>query len=317
MTRPRSTLISLETTPYYHCMARCVRRAFLCGKDKETGRSFDHRKTWLVQRFKLLAEIFAIKIPACAVMSNHYHLVLHVDKATSDEWSQDEVISRWKRLYRGPEIVQRFVLGELLSDAELETVRNTVEIWRSRLTSISWFMSCLNYHIAVQANKEDGCTGRFWEGRFESQGLVDAAALLSCMAYVDLNPIRAGIADNLEESDFTSIQDRIFEIQKKRDNDKPQLMQFAETDTASSKEAYLPYALQDYLELVDWTGRVVRKDKKGYIKANEAKLLSRLGISESQWQILTLEIQKKSITMLHGLNKLAAMENRSNTSKVA
>src|SRR5688500_10466546 len=93
------------------------RRAFLCGKDKETGRSFDHRKTWLVQRFKLLAEVFAIKTPAYAVMSNHYHLVLHVDKATSDEWSQDEVISRWKRLYRGPEIVQRFVLGELLSDA--------------------------------------------------------------------------------------------------------------------------------------------------------------------------------------------------------
>jgi putative transposase len=208
-------------------------------------------------------------------------------------------------------------LGELLSDAELETVHNTVEIWRSRLTSISWFMSCLNHHIAVQANKEDGCTGRFWEGRFESQGLVDVAALLSCMAYVDLNPIRAGIADNLEESDFTSIQDRIFEIQNKRDNNKPQLMAFAESETASRQEACLPYSLRDYLDLVDGTGRVVRNDKKGYIKSNEARLLSRLGISESQWQILTLEIQKKSITMLHGLNKLAVMEKRSNTSKVA
>ena len=83
MTHPRSVLISLEITPYYHCMARCVRRAFLCGKDKESGRSFDHRKTWLVRRIKMLAEVFAIDIPAYAVMSNHYHLVLHVDKSRS------------------------------------------------------------------------------------------------------------------------------------------------------------------------------------------------------------------------------------------
>jgi REP element-mobilizing transposase RayT len=317
MTRARATLISLETTPYYHCIARCVRRAFLCGKDKETGRSFDHRKTWLVQRFKLLAEVFAIHIPAYAVMSNHYHLVLHVDKATGDEWSQDEVIRRWNRLYRGPEIVQRFTLGELLSDAELETVHKTVETWRDRLTSISWFMSCLNYHIALHANKEDGCTGRFWEGRFESQGLLDAAALLSCMAYVDLNPIRAGIADSLEESDFTSIQDRIVEIQGGRDEDKPQLMSFAESDKALHQETCLPYNLKDYVELVDWTGRVVRNDKKGYIKPTQPKLMTLLGVSETQWQVLALQIQKKSITMLHGLNKLAVIEKRSRTSKAA
>ena len=250
-------------------------------------------------------------------MSNHYHLVLHVNKATSDGWSEEEVISRWNRLYRGPDIVQRFTLGELLSDAELETVHRTVEIWRSRLTSISWFMSCLNYHIALHANKEDGCTGRFWEGRFKSQGLLDAAALLSCMAYVDLNPIRAGLADSLEESDFTSIQDRIFENQGKRDKDKPQLMSFAESNGASRQEACLPYNLRDYLELIDWTGRVVRNDKKGYLKPAQPKLLNRLGVSERQWQVLALQIQKKSITMLHGLNRVAAMEKRSGTSKAA
>jgi REP element-mobilizing transposase RayT len=317
MTRPRSTLISLEATPYYHCVARCVRRAFLCGKDKETGRSFDHRKTWLVQRFKLLAEIFAIQIPAYAVMSNHYHLVLHVDKATSDEWSQEEVISRWKRLYRGPDIVQRFTLGEPLSDAELETVHKTVETWRDRLTSISWFMSCLNYYIALRANKEDGCTGRFWEGRFESQGLLDVAALLSCMAYVDLNPIRAGIADSLEESAFTSIQDRIIEIHGTRDEDKPELMPFVEADRETDQRTCLPYNLRDYVELVDWTGRVVRNDKKGYIKPSRPKLLTLLHLSETQWQVLALQIQKQSITMLHGLNKLAVIEKRSRTSKAA
>jgi REP element-mobilizing transposase RayT len=317
MTRPRSTLISLEATPYYHCISRCVRRAFLCGKDKESGRSFEHRKTWLVQRFKLLTDVFAIDIPAYAVMSNHYHLVLHVDKERSERWSQEEVVERWLRLYRGPKLVRRFALGELLSEAELATVHRTAEIWRSRLSSISWFMSCLNYHIALRANKEDGCTGRFWEGRFKSQALLDEAALLSCMAYVDLNPVRAGIADSLEASDFTSIQDRILEIRGKCAADKPQLMSFAESDKGKRQDVCVPYNLRDYLELVDWTGRIVRNDKTGYLKPDQPKLLSQLGLSGKQWQVLALQIQKKSITMLHGLNKLAVMEKQAGTSKAA
>lgn len=317
MTRPRSALISLEATPYYHCIARCVRRAFLCGQDKQSGRSFDHRKTWLVTRFKKLSEVFAIDIPAYAVMSNHYHLVLHVDKARSEGWSREEVIVRWKRLYEGPELVQRFAQGEALSDAELEIINRTVEVWRSRLASISWFMSCLNYHIALHANKEDGCTGRFWEGRFKSQALLDDAALLSCMAYVDLNPIRAGLAASLEESDFTSIQHRIYEIQGKCDRDKPKLMSFAESAMDEQQHNCLPYNLGDYLELVDWTGRVIRNDKIGYIKNTETKLLTSLELSAMQWQVLALQIQKKSITMLHGLDKLASMEKKGSPSKVA
>jgi hypothetical protein len=84
-------------------------------------------------------------------MSNHYHLVLHVDKARSDGWSMEEVINRWLKLYRGPEIVQRFVLGESLADEELQVVQVLAETWRGRLYDISWFMSCLNYYIGVPA----------------------------------------------------------------------------------------------------------------------------------------------------------------------
>ena len=317
MTSPRSALISLDVTPYYHCVARCVRRAFLCGKDKETGRSFDHRKTWLVQRIQLLGNVFAINIAAYAVMSNHYHLVLHVDTCRSEEWSHEEVINRWNRLYRGPELVKRFTLGETLSETELEIVHRTVEKWRSRLSNISWFMSCLNYYIALNANKEDGCKGRFWEGRFNSKALLDDAALLSCMAYVDLNPIRAGIADSLDASAFTSIQDRIRVIKGQGNPDTPSLMTFAASATKPQQTTNLPYKLKDYIDLVDWTGRAIRDDKKGYIKATQPSLLKALGLSAQQWQILTLQIQKKSICMLHGLNKLQTMKKQNSQSMAA
>ena len=177
MTRPRSQLVALETTPYYHCISRCVRRAFLMGRDAE-GRSFDHRKKWLVARIKYLAEIFAIDVAAYAVMSNHYHLVLHVDKSRADAWSDDEVLQRWSRLYCGPDELQRHVSGDVLTDAERDFLRNALPTWRARLCNLSRFMACLNYVIALRANKEDGCTGRFWEGRFKSQALKDDAACL-------------------------------------------------------------------------------------------------------------------------------------------
>jgi REP element-mobilizing transposase RayT len=312
MTQPRSTLISLEATPYYHCISRCVRRAWLCGQDKETGRSFDHRKPWLVERFKLLSETFAINVAAYAVMSNHYHLVLHVNSAHATSWSQTEVVMRWTRLYRGPRLAQRYLQGETLSDKELKKIEQLSKVWRSRLYSISWFMSCLNYTIARRANKEDGCTGHFWEGRFKSQALLDETALLSCMAYVDLNPIRAGITNTLEDSDFTSIQDRIRQIQgKEAIFATPELMPFSASATEPQKTVpTLPHVLQDYLELVDWTGRAIRSDRKGSISPVQPKLLSTLKLSEQQWRVLALEIQKKSILMLHGLNKLDAIEKQ-------
>ena len=99
MTRARNQQVSLDDTPYYHCISRCVRRAFLCGDDPLTGENFDHRKVWLVERVKQLASIFAIDICAYAVMSNHYHLVLYVNQQEAESWTQDEVIQRWTRLF--------------------------------------------------------------------------------------------------------------------------------------------------------------------------------------------------------------------------
>ncbi len=100
MTTARKQLISLADTPYYHCISRCVRRAFLCGEDKNTGQNFDHRRGWVEDKLLSLSQIFAIEVCAYAVMSNHSHLVLFVDENTAKAWSTQEVIERWHKIIK-------------------------------------------------------------------------------------------------------------------------------------------------------------------------------------------------------------------------
>ncbi len=298
MTRARKTLISLDDTPYYHCISRCVRRAFLCGEDHFSGNSYEHRRRWVVERLTVLSSIFAIDIAAYAVLSNHYHVVLRVDRQRATDWSAPEVIERWQQLFSGTERVQRYRDNPRnFSVSEREAVNGMVALWRERLTDISWFMRCLNEHLARKANREDRCKGRFWEGRFKSQALLDDTALLACMAYVDLNPIRAGIAATPEQSNFTSLQERLGiapEATTPKDrgvepdrasNDAASspLLPFAENLTEKTSDLALPFSFADYLELVDWTGRAIRENKRGSIPDNAPPILQRLRIDSTQW----------------------------------
>ncbi len=203
----------------------------------------------------------------------------------------DEVIERWYSLFNGHLLVDRYLTEETISAAHLQAVEKLVELWRGRLYDISWYMKCLNEHIARQANKEDQCTGRFWEGRFKSQALLDDIALLSCMAYVDLNPIRAGITSNLSKSDFTSIQKRIAQYQsyQKQRRQKNTDISTSEQPTALllfagvSETNAIPFSYADYFELVDWSGRHIDPKKTSYIKACEPKILATLGINTDDW----------------------------------
>ena len=291
MTLPRSALVSVQSTPYYHCIGRCVRRAFLCGEDAYTGRSFEHRRGWIVERLALLSSVVGIDVAAYAVMSNHYHVVLRINADLAASWPVDEVLSRWCRLFAGNPIVQRYLANPAMDSAELAKVNEFVALYRSRLADLSWFMRYLNESIARMANEEDNCTGRFWEGRFKSQALLDEAALIACMAYVDLNPIRAGMADTPEESEYTSIQQRIAGAQRidnastaTRDETEdlseviPRLMGFS---GRLDDDQGLPCDLKDYLELVDWSGRAIHPDKRGKIADHQPKILQRLQIEPS------------------------------------
>ena len=255
--------ISLQQTTYYHCVSRCVRRAFLCGRDRFSGKDFSHRRKWIENRLAQLSSVFAIDLLAYAVMNNHYHVVIRVAEQRAKRWSDQEVVDRWGRL---------FTVDEKADNSRF------VPMWRERLQSISWFMRCINEPLARAANREDDCTGRFWEGRFKSQALLDTAALLKCMVYVDLNPIRAGTASFPEDSNFTSIKARL----QGSDSHLACL-----SDGPANQEKSLPIRLHDYVELVDWSGRMIRCEKRGSIPRKAPPILERLGVHGREW---TLEI---------------------------
>lgn len=297
MPKPRKTLVLLEETPYYHCVSRCVRRAFLCGFDTLSGKCYEHRRQWIVDRMKLLAEIFAIDICAYAVMSNHYHIILHVDTQTARDWNEREVIERWQRLFSLPLIVQRYQANKPLSRPEQDAVSELTTKWRMRLQEISWFMRCLNEPIARQANQEDGCTGRYWEGRFKSQALLDEKALAACMAYVDLNPVRAGIAKTPEQSEYTSIKERTHILKQKPSNSErsstpPGLLPFAGYPREDMPKG-LPFRLKDYLQLVDWTGRAILENKRGAISQHAPPVLDRLQLDAKQWLYMSQHFESR------------------------
>lgn len=182
-----------------------------------------------------LASIFFIDVDAFAVMSNHYHVVLHVDSVACKSATAKDFVRRWDRLFNGHEVTRRYLEGESLDQHELNQVDILIDLWRSRLFNISWFMKVLNEKIARQANKEDDCTGHFWEARYKCQALLDEKAVLSAMCYVYLNPVRAAMATTPETSDHTSIKMRI-EYWKKR----------AGQDHSDQNEEFQPKSLMPF-----------------------------------------------------------------------
>src|SRR6185503_2435130 len=305
----RSVICARDDVQVFHLINRCVRRTYLCGKDKRSGRDYSHRKQWIRERLEELAGIFGIDVFGFAVMSNHLHVVARTRPDIVKSWSDDEVALRWWRLF--PQRRNKDFTPAEPTEFELNLIRNDTKALaekRTRLTDISWFMRCLVEPIARRSNKEDEVTGRFWEGRFRAQPLLDEMAIAACMAYIDLNPIRAGIATTPETSDFTSVQARIedryfsvkvsspdaidartehgpkagwlspiaLETPRQKVREKP-------NHRRATNKGCLPMTLDTYLKLVDWTGRQIRRDKPGQIPADCAPILERLNCSAETW----------------------------------
>ncbi|MFN0126321.1 MAG: transposase [Verrucomicrobiales bacterium] len=312
MATARRHLVDPAEGGVFHCISRYVRRAYLCGQDPLTGRCFEHRREWVRDRIRELAAQFAVDVFAYSVMSNHQHIILGTDPKRAQEWTDVEVARRWLTLFPGPS-------GKPGRPPEDSTIQALCQDWaklalcRGRLSDVSWFMRCLNEPIARRANREDGCTGRFWEERFKCQRLDDAGALLTCMAYVDLNPVRAGLAATPESSDFTSAQDRSVAMLARRQlaaapeaapsptpaqeeivaqahqaaNRDRWLVAFAPSDEKPAPTSAATWLTgideTSYLQLLDWTGREIRADKRGHIPASLRPVLERLDLDVEAW----------------------------------
>jgi REP element-mobilizing transposase RayT len=293
-----------------HCINRCVRRGFLCGKDVVTGNDYEHRREWIRKRFEFLAASMGIEVLGYAILSNHFHVVLRNRPDIVAGWSDDEVAARWWQLCparrnkdKSPAKPTQLELDAITGDKE------KLAEYRKRLSSVSWFMRFVTEYVARRANHDDEVTGRFWEGRFKCQPLLDDAAILACMQYVDLNPIRAGIAKSIESSHFTSGQDRLTDLKEatrqtttKASDDacehgkkagwlqpvalepKRKVVRQKKCKRRCSNKGFLSLTVAEYLQLLDWTGRQLRRDGKlGRVSGELKPVFERVGISPELW----------------------------------
>lgn len=310
MTRPRSELVSLPDTPYYHCICRCVRRAHLCGEDKLTGQDYSHRKKWVINRLKQLQQVFTIDLCAYAIMGNHYHLVLHVNKAAAEALNEMEVVTRWHHLFKLPSLVSRYLSGSAATVAEQRKAQEKIADWRERLSDLSWYMRCLNEYIARKANAEDSCTGRFWEGRFRSQAILDEAGLLTCMTYVDLNPLRAGVVNMPEDAVDVSFHQRLRQHMELKSHgldvraDELLLLPFIEP-FQRDKLCVIPFSFSDYRELITWASKAKRERHSMALKTErEPSVLAGLGLNGDDFlTVITPRYLSRGTVIGHAVSK--------------
>ena len=309
---PRSDYVQEGEVGVYHCTTRCVRRAFLAGFDSHTGRDFSHRKQWIEDRLQFLASVFSVEVTTCSVMSNHYHVTLRIRPDIAETWSAHQVASRWLTLcpkrYRSKKKAKN-PIEEQIRNLALCTERITK--LRKGHSSLSWFMRFLNEYIARAANKEDDVKGRFWESRFKCQVLLDYAAIAGGMVYIDLNPIRAGIAQTPEDSDFTGIQQRIRIWKQKSSSAHSTSLPSSWLCPISSEGGHLgilPMSEEEYFTLVDKSGRLLRSGKRGAIDADLAPILERIGAKPEKWSDTISSFEDKfrlAAGMLDNLRKFA------------
>ena len=303
MTIARREIVAEGADAIYHCMSRCVRAAFLCGWDEYTGRSYEHRREWIRERIKMQAGLFAMEIYAYAVMSNHTHIVLRTRPDRVEAWSDEKVAWHWLSLFpKTRDYGGKRLLPDEAQVGSLAMDPDRISEIRRRLGSVSWFMRCLNEYIARRANHEDQCRGRFWEGRFKCQPLLDESAVLACMAYVDLNPVRAGLASTPEQSEFTSVFDRIATRRERNRRTGVHTVRHSKTHEPGEKKTaspvwleplwktalsggtphILPLTEDEYLRLIDRTGRLILEGK-GAIPERFGPILDRLNVEADRW----------------------------------
>jgi hypothetical protein len=320
----RAEVYGADEIAVVHVVNRVVRRCFLMGDDPVSGRNFDHRKQWIEDELEKLAGAMGIDLLGFAILSNHFHLILRSRPDVVATWDDTEVARRW--LILCPRRKNKDGSAAEPTECELNSIRHDPDRLaqiRLRLSDISWWMRLLCQTIAIRANREDGETGKFWQSRFRAVRLLDEASLLACAAYVDLNPIRAALAETLEQSDHTSAQRRIEAFRADSGGpseasgqlplgDAPQLPSATSSQVSSSPDrflspleldehggqlgpcssqsgtrcsdkGFLPMSVEDYLQLLDWTARQAVPGKGGSTPLDMPPILERIKLTPEVW----------------------------------
>lgn len=295
----REEVFAPDEIAIVHVMNRVVRRCLLLGTDPYTGINYDHRKVQLESLFERFAGLFAIDLLVYSILSNHFHAVLRSRPDIVATWSNTEVARRWMLIC--PIRKQKDGTAMEPTEAELNRIRHNQKLLaaiRTRLSDISWWMRLICQRMGMRANQEDEVTGKFWQSRFKAVRLLDEESLLACAAYVDLNPIRAAMAQLLETSDFTSVQRRIQALRQDSDRDRflapiaiderhdPIGAHPSEGPYRCSDKGFLAMGTVDYLELLDWTAREVLRGKSGHTPASVPPILERLSLDVAVWTAL-------------------------------
>ena len=314
-----------------HLIGKTVRSCYLMGVDERSGKNFDHRKRWIEEKLKTLAANFGIDLLAFSCMSNHFHLLLRSRPDVVATWDDTQVAMRWWQLC--PTRKNKLEInGEWVkvpaspTEFDLNAIRNDpvrLATVRLRLSDLSWWMRLLCQYIAMRANGEEGKgLGRFWQGRYKAVRILDEESLLACAAYIDLNPIRAGMAETLEQSDYTSVQRRVQAIKTvpvdvgssgalspdvERDvlacetssradaflapvpideRKDPLGPHASRNGKRSSDKGFLAMAEAEYLEILDWLARDEIVGKRGSTPRTVPPVLERLGIEPTLWSAM-------------------------------
>ncbi|MDC0935937.1 hypothetical protein OAS39_06600 [Pirellulales bacterium] len=315
---PRSEIVLEGESGYYHVWTRCVRRSLLCGRDPVTGKNFEHRRQWIRDYLPQICELFAVDASFHVEMQNHLHLVIRTCPDVVKTWSDEDVVRRWLMICRLIRSKDGVTIEEL-TDARIakELAKpGRVEELRRKLSSVSEFMKALCEHLARRANREDKIGGAFFESRFKCRRIENEGGILVCGMYIDLNQIRAGEVLTPETSTHTSAYDRIVAREERARNVDPAKLadswlselfldprsdayqvgpQPSATGKRASDKGLLSINLDEYLQLLDWTGRHLVKGKTGAIPKNLAPILERLGIMTKKaedWLNLVTDFDK-------------------------
>lgn len=186
---------------FYHCVSRVVDRRFVLGAEEK-------------EKFRALMRIYekfsGCRVTAYCLMDNHFHLLLEVPPMVERGLSDDELLKRLLAIYSEAFVAE---VAKELSDARSAGAdARVVEIHQRftyRMHDLGEFMKGLLQRYTQWHNRAHSRTGRLWEDRFKSVIVEDGVAAKTMAAYIDLNPVRAGMVKDPADYRWSSYGEAI------------------------------------------------------------------------------------------------------------